>query len=180
MVGDHAAITIIDAYRKGLRGFDISAAYSLMRKNAILVPTLTEAADGKGRRGLSSYLKYGYIPLEDHITEAFHKDEQVSRTLEYAYDDAIIGELAAALGKKEGAALFRRRGQNWRKVIDPQSGFARGRYKDGTWITPFDPGSKTILDHRGATVAIHLLCATGYIWPHRPQGWFQSLLRKAR
>jgi len=142
MVGDHAAITIIDAYRKGLRGFDIGAAYSLMRKNAILVPTLAEAADGKGRRGLNSYLKYGYIPLEDHITEAFHRDEQVSRTLEYAYDDAMIGELAASLGKKKDAALFRRRGQNWRNVVNPHDGFARGRYEDGTWITPFDPGSK--------------------------------------
>jgi predicted alpha-1,2-mannosidase len=142
MVGDHSAITIIDAYQKGLRGFDIDAAYSLIRKNAMSIPSLAEGVDGKGRRGLSPYLRYGYIPLEDHIAEAFHKDEQVSRTLEYSYDDAIIGELAAALGKKEDAAIFQRRGQNWRNVIDPQSGFARGRYKDGTWITPFDPGSK--------------------------------------
>jgi predicted alpha-1,2-mannosidase len=142
MIGDHSAVTIIDAYRKGLRGFDIAAAYSLMRKNAMVVPTPAEAEDGKGRRGLNSYLKYGYIPLEDHITDAFHKDEQVSRTLEYAYDDAMLGELAAALGKKKDAALFQRRGQNWRKVVDPQSGFARGRYKDGSWITPFDPGCK--------------------------------------
>ncbi len=142
MVGDHAAVTIIDAYRKGLRGFDIEAAYTLMRKNALTTPTPEEAADGKGRRGLSSYLRYGYIPLEDYINEAFHKDEQVSRTLEYAYDDAILGELAADIGKKDDAATFRHRGQNWRKVIDPQSGFARGRYEDGTWVTPFDPGRK--------------------------------------
>lgn len=142
MVGDHSAVTIIDAYQKGLRGFDIEAAYELIRKNALDVPPLEEARDGKGRRGLSSYLQYGYIPLEDHITEAFHKDEQVSRTLEYAYDDAMVGELAAALGKKEDAALFLQRGQNWRKVIDPQSGFVRGRFKDGTWISSFDPASK--------------------------------------
>jgi predicted alpha-1,2-mannosidase len=142
MVGDHSAVTIIDAYRKGLRGFDIDAAYSLMRKNAMFAPSLAEGEDGKGRRGLNSYLQYGYIPLEDHIAEAFHRDEQVSRTLEYAYDDAMIGELAAALGKNKDASLFQRRGQNWRKVVDPQSGFARGRYRDGTWVTPFDPGSK--------------------------------------
>ena len=142
MVGDHSAVAIVDAYRKGLRGFDVDAAYSLMRKNAMQIPSQADGEDGKGRRGLSSYLKYGYIPLEDHINEAFHKDEQVSRTLEYAYDDAMIGELASALGKKEDAALFQIRGQNWRKVVDQQSGFARGRYEDGTWITPFDPGSK--------------------------------------
>jgi len=49
-----------------------------------------EYLDGKGRRGLDSYLKYGYIPLEDHIDDAFHKNEQVSRTLEYAFDDAML------------------------------------------------------------------------------------------
>lgn len=142
MVGDHAAITIIDAYRKGLRGFDIYAAYDLMRKNATVVPTSAEAEDGKGRRGLDSYLKYGYIPLEDHMNDAFHKNEQVSRTLEYAYDDSLIGALAADLGKNEDADLFRQRGQNWRKVIDPETGFARGRYQDGTWIKAFDPGQR--------------------------------------
>ncbi len=142
MVGDHSAVTIIDAYRKGLRGFDISEAYSLMRKNATSVPSLAEGEDGKGRRGLQSYLKYGYIPLEDHIDEAFHKDEQVSRTLEYSYDDAMIGELASDLGKEQDATLFLRRGQNWRNVFDLQSGFVRGRNEDGTWVTPFDPAVK--------------------------------------
>ena len=140
MVGDHSSVMIIDAYRKGLRGFDIGEAYTLMRKNAMRVPSPAEAADGKGRRGLSSYLKYGYIPLEDHMPEAFHVDEQVSRTLEYAYDDAMIGKLAEDLGKRQDAALFRQRGQNWHKVIDAKTGFASGRYEDGTWVTPFDPG----------------------------------------
>ncbi|MBB5059323.1 putative alpha-1,2-mannosidase [Granulicella aggregans] len=142
MVGDHSSVTIIDAYKKGLRGFDIDAAYSLIRKNAVSVPSPEEGKDGKGRRGLDSYLKLGYIPLEDHIPEAFHKDEQISRTLEYAYDDAMIGTLAAALGKMDDARLFQRRGQNWRKVLNPTTGFARGRYKDGTWTTPSDPASK--------------------------------------
>jgi predicted alpha-1,2-mannosidase len=142
MIGDHAAVTIIDAYQKGLRGFDIEAAYALMRKNAMSVPTVAEAKDGKGRRGLESYLKYGYIPLEDHIDEAFHKNEQVSRTLEYAYDDAMIGELAAVLGKKDDAALFHKRGQNWRNVYDSESGFVRDRQGDGKWVTEFDPASK--------------------------------------
>ncbi len=143
MVGDHSAVTIVDAYQKGLRGFDIEKAYQLIRKNAMEIPkTEGEYRDGKGRRGLVSYLKYGYIPIEDHIADAFHKNEQVSRTLEYAYDDAMIGELASALGKKNDAALFRQRGQNWRKVVDPAVGFARGRHEDGSWVTPFDPAGK--------------------------------------
>jgi predicted alpha-1,2-mannosidase len=140
MVGDHSAVMIADAWSKGIRGFDIESAYRLIRKNALEMPqSREEYIDGKGRRGLDAYLRYGYIPLEDHISDAFHKDEQVSRTLEYAYDDAMIADLADTLGHKEDAALFRARGENWRKVIDPSVGFARGRNMDGGWVSPFDP-----------------------------------------
>lgn len=140
MVGDHASILLIDAYRKGIRGFDMNAAYALIRKNATEIPSdRQEYLDGKGRRGLDSYMKYGYIPLEDHIDDAFHKNEQVSRTLEYAFDDAMLGQVAAILGKREDAELFKKRGENWRNVIDPETGFARGRHADGSWDTPFDP-----------------------------------------
>jgi len=143
MVGDHVSVTIIDAYQKGLRGFDIEKAYTLMRKNAMEIPqSREEYRDGKGRRGLPSYLQYGYIPLEDHIDDAFHKNEQVSRTLEYAFDDAILGDLAATLGKSDDAAMFHARGENWRKVFDPETKFSRGRSNDGSWVSPFDPARK--------------------------------------
>ena len=62
--------------------------------------------------------------------------------LEYAYDDAMIAKLAGDLGKSEDAALFATRGENWRKVIDPEDGFARGRNADGSWIKHFDPAGK--------------------------------------
>ena len=78
MIGDHSAVSIIDAYRKGLRGFDVDEAYRLVRKNATSIPDdLVLFLDGRGRRGLPSYLKYGYIPLEDHVLEAPdpHKNE---------------------------------------------------------------------------------------------------------
>ena len=142
MVGDHAGAVIVDAYEKGIRGFDEKEAYRLMRKNALQLPA--DAAlyrDGRGRRALESYLKYGYIPLEDHVPFAFHGNEQVSRTLEYAYDDFIVSEMADAVGARADAQLFRRRSQNYRNVIDPATGFARGRHSDGLWETPFDPGA---------------------------------------
>jgi predicted alpha-1,2-mannosidase len=143
MVGDHSAVVIVDAYRKGLGGFDAEHAYSLVRKNAMELPRdRAEYRDGKGRRGMDSYLKYGYIPLEDHVADSFHQNEQVSRTLEYAFDDAVIGDMAAALGKEDDAAMFHARGENWRNVIDPATGFARGRRADGTWVSPFDPAGK--------------------------------------
>jgi predicted alpha-1,2-mannosidase len=142
MVGDHVDAIIADAYVKGIRGFDAEAAYRLMRKNATELPDHELYVDGRGRRGLASYLKYGYIPLEDHVVDAFHGNEQVSRTLEYAYDDFLVGEMAGWLGHKADAKLFAARGQNYRKIIDPETGFARGRHEDGSWATPFDPAGK--------------------------------------
>jgi predicted alpha-1,2-mannosidase len=141
MIGDHADAVIADAYVKGIRGFDAETAYRLMKRNATELPANHELyLDGRGRRGLDSYLKYGYIPLESHMADAFHRNEQVSRTLEYAYDDWLVGVMANALGHVDDAALFRKRAQNYRNVIDPQTGFARGRNEDGSWVSPFDPG----------------------------------------
>jgi predicted alpha-1,2-mannosidase len=143
MIGDHAIAVIVDAYLKGIRGFDAEEAYRLMRRNAMETPASPEAyADGRGRRALASYLKYGYIPLEDPVREAFHKGEQVSRTLEYAYDDWALSRMAGALGKTDDEQLFLARARNYRNVIDPATGFARGRHADGTWDSPFDPAGK--------------------------------------
>jgi predicted alpha-1,2-mannosidase len=140
MTGDHAGAIITDAYTKGIRGFDAESALRLMKKNAMEEPTSRDLYRlGEGRRALPSYLKYGYIPLEDHVPDAFHGDEQVSRTLDYAFDDFELSTLAKALGHSAEAALFAQRAQNFRNVIDPAVGFARGRHADGTWISPFHP-----------------------------------------
>jgi len=98
--------------------------------------------DGRGRRALAPYLKLGFIPLEDPVEHAFHRNEQVSRTLEYAYDDFLVGEVAQQLGMQTDADLFHHRAMNYRNVIDPAVGFARGRHADGTWSSPFDPNGK--------------------------------------
>jgi predicted alpha-1,2-mannosidase len=140
MTGDHAVAIIADAYFKGIKEFDIEKAYFYMRRNALETPSdPAEYRDGKGRRALQSYMKFGYIPLEDHVPNAFHGDEQVARTLDYAYDDFVVGKVAKALGKSEDASLFLKRSMNYRNVIDPATGFARGRHADGSWIEPFDP-----------------------------------------
>jgi predicted alpha-1,2-mannosidase len=143
MIGDHADAIIADAYMKGIRRFDMKEAYRLMRKNATESPASDDLyRDGRGRRALQSYLQYGYIPLEDKVPYAFHDQEQVSRTLEYAYDDSMVGAMAAALGHNADAALFLKRAQNYHNVLDPETGFVRGRHADGSWDTPFDPAGK--------------------------------------
>jgi predicted alpha-1,2-mannosidase len=140
MIGDHAISVIADAYLKGVRRFDVQTAYRYMRKNAFTVnPDPKSYEEGRGRRALTSYLRYGYVPLEDSVWEAFHKREQVSRTLEYAYDDFALAQVARALGHQADYAQLRQRAQNYRRVIDPRTGYARGRYADGRWIEKFDP-----------------------------------------
>ncbi len=140
MIGDHVPAIIVDAYAKGIVDFDVDAAYRAMRQNAFNTPaTRREYLDGKGRRALMVYLKYGFLPLEEPIREAFHRAEQVSRTLEYAYDDFVVGEMARLLGREEDARELTRRAGFYRNIIDPETGFARGRRRDSSWVSPFDP-----------------------------------------
>ena len=140
MIGDHSASVIADAYVKNIRNFDLQSAYTSLRKNAFDVNTDPKSyASGKGRRAMDSYLKYGYVPLEDSVWQAFHKREQVSRTLEYAYDDFCLSVLANGLGHKDDAAVLQKHAMNYQNVIDPSTGYVRGRYADGSWIKPFDP-----------------------------------------
>ena len=140
MIGDHTTAIIADAWVKGVRDFDMAEAYRAMRKNAFESPaTIEEYRDGMGRRALESYRRYGYIPLEDQVPDAFHRREQVSRTLEYAYDDFALAQVARDLGMTDDEKELRRRAQNYRNVIDPATGWARGRHADGRFIEQFDP-----------------------------------------
>lgn len=134
MIGDHCISLLGDAYIKGVGGFDIEKAYSAMRKNAFTHPADSEYVNGCGRRALHSYLEYGYIPLEDSVPEAFHTCEQVSRTLEYAYDDYVLAAVAGRLGKTDDAVKLFARAGNYRNVISPATGYAQGRYSDGRFL----------------------------------------------
>lgn len=135
MIGDHCISLLCDAYIKGVGGFDIEKAYQAMRRNAFVHPSEEEYLDGCGRRALKSYIDYGYVPLEDSVKEAFHTCEQVSRTLEYAYDDYVLSVVARKLGKDEDAGLLLGRAGNYRNVINPATGYAQGRHLDGTFLT---------------------------------------------
>jgi predicted alpha-1,2-mannosidase len=142
MIGDHVSTMIADAYMKGISDFDTDLAFRYMKKNATEIPPREEYVDGKGRRALGSYMKYGYIPMEDSVWDAFHKNEQVSRTLEYALDDYALSQFAAATGRDEDHKIFLQRSENWKNVFDRSVGFVRGRYADGRWVEPFDPYKK--------------------------------------
>jgi len=137
MIGDHATAFISSAYVKGIRDYDVNEAYRLMRQNAFDVPAINDYKDGKGRRALSSYLQYGYIPLEDSVPDAFHRKEQVSRTLEYAFDDYALAQVAKGLNKTADYKTLLARSLNYRNVFDPSVNMVRGRYIDKSWYNPF-------------------------------------------
>ncbi len=145
MIGDHCSVALADAYVKGIRDFNVGKAYEAMRKNAFETPaSYEEYKNGMGRRALASYLKYGYIPLEDSVKEAYHQEEQTSRTLEYAFDDFAVAQLAKALGKEQDFNELMRRSENWRNVINPQTGYCDGRHQtlgDGSFL--FDQRRQT-------------------------------------
>ncbi len=130
MIGDHPVDVILDAYQKGIRNYDVEKAYEAVRKNAMETPPADHKS--RGRIGLSYYLQYGYLPYNK-------VRESVSRTLEYAYNDWCIAQLAKALGKTADYEIFMKRASNYKNVVDASTGFARPRDIDGKWLTPFDP-----------------------------------------
>lgn len=137
MIGDHVTAFIASCYTKGIRNYDVEAAYRLMRQNAFDIPGNEDYINGKGRRALSSYLQHGYIPMEDSVPEAFHKKEQVSRTLEYAYDDYALAMMAKGLNKTADFKELQKRACNYKNVFDTTVKFVRGKYSDGRWYEPF-------------------------------------------
>ena len=137
MIGDHVTSIIAEAYIKDV--IDITENdYAILKHNADETPAdYEEYADGKGRRALTSYLKFGYIPLEDPVKEAFHKNEQVSRTLEYAYDDFALAQIAKKMGKNNDYKYYLGRSQNYKNVFDPSVNNMNGRHEDGTFSEEF-------------------------------------------
>jgi predicted alpha-1,2-mannosidase len=129
MIGDHPVVVILDAYMKGIKGFDIEKAYEAVRKNAMEIPFEHRS---KGRVGLEYYLKFGYLPY-DKISQS------VSRTLEYSYNDWCVAQLAKNLGKMDDYGLFMKRSANYKNVFDPSTGLARPKDSTGKWLEPFIP-----------------------------------------
>ena len=120
MIGYHAVPVVADAYLKGIRGYDTEKAFEAMKHSAT-----------RDKFGLEAYKKYGFIPVDE-------ESESVSKTLEYAYDDWTIAQMAKAMGKSEDYKTYIQRAQYYKNVYDPETQFMRGRFRN-TWFAPFDP-----------------------------------------
>lgn len=144
MTGYHSVSVIAEAYLKGIKGFDIEVAYEAMKQTMM-----------QDDRGLKLYKEYGYIPYN-------LLDESVTITLEYAYNDWCIAQVAMALGKEEDYTYFIKRSEAYKHLFDPETGFMRGKAKDGkSWHMPFDPKFSA---HR-----VHADYTEGNAWQH---SWF--------
>lgn len=120
MIGNHSIPVIVDAYAKGIRGFDAEEAFTAMK-----------SAVNRQEPGLNSYRKNGVVLADDDA-------ESVSKTLEFAYDDWCIARMAKMLNKPDDYAVFIKRAQYWKNVYNDQNGFMQARVNGG-WYTPFDP-----------------------------------------
>jgi len=120
MIGYHAVPVIADAFLKGINDYDVDKAFEAMKHSSV-----------QDKLGLESYKSLGYIPVEK-------ESESVSKTLEYAYDDWTIAQMAKALGKTEDYKTYSERAQYYKNIYDPESQFMRGRFRN-TWFAPFDP-----------------------------------------
>lgn len=172
MIGDHAVSMLADAYVKGIGGFDARKAYEAVRKNAFETPDDSLYADGRGRRALQTYIKYGYLPLEEPVEHAFHGREQASRTLEYAYDDWCASLLAGDFGTEEDSAALRERAGNWKNVYDPRTGYPQGRHEDGTFLDEDNYLTKTSFITEGTP------CHYSWFVPHDVDGLIGMLGRE--
>lgn len=120
MIGYHSVSVIADAMVKGIKGFDYEKAYAASKHSAML-----------DHLGLKAYKQKGFISMED-------EHESVSKTLEYAYDDWCIAQMASILKKEKDYEYFMNRSQSWKNVFDAETGFMRPK-KNGGWLNPFEP-----------------------------------------
>ncbi len=130
MVGSNSAAIIADSYVKGIRGYDIDTLYEAILKNSENEGPLASV----GRLGVDYYNDLGYVPYDVDIRE------NAARSLEYSFDDFCIYRLASLLNRpKKEIKRFRRRADNYQKLFDASSNFMRGKNKDGTFQSPFNP-----------------------------------------
>jgi predicted alpha-1,2-mannosidase len=120
MIGYHSVSVMADAMAKGITGFDYEKCFEAAKHSAM-----------RDELGLKAYKENGFISIDDD-------HESVSKTLEYAYDDWCIAQIAQILNKKEEYDYFMKRSQNWKNVFDWNTGFMRPK-KNGGWDKPFDP-----------------------------------------
>lgn len=140
--GDFNPAFVTGSYLRGIRDFDVKEAYQLALNNA--TRSWVNGRRG-GRKYGDEYRRQGWI-AENRVANPTVKTEEneakasVQKTTEYAYSDYAVALLANELGDKENGQILMERSKNYRNLFDRETGFLRGRWADGSWVEPFDPG----------------------------------------
>ena len=131
MVGNNSASVLVDAYLKGVKVEDVETLYKgLLYGTEHVHPEVSST----GRLGHEYYNKLGYVPYNVGI------NENAARTLEYAYDDWCIYQLAKALNRpQKEIERFAQRAMNYQNLFDAESKLMRGKNADGSFQSPFSP-----------------------------------------
>jgi len=130
MVASHEIPLIVGAWQKGIQNFDIEKAYKAIKEVQMNPARPHECGGYVGNRNIISYKEMGYVPANEG---------PVSNTLEYAYDDWCVAQLAKALGKTDDYRYFMKRAQNYRNVFDKSTGYMRPKHSGGPWYEEFTP-----------------------------------------
>ena len=129
MVASHEIPLMVSAYQKGIRNYDVNTLYQSIIHQQTVQGIKHPCGGFAGNEQLDAYIKYGYMPADSGAT---------SNTLEYAYDDWCVSQLAKALGKTNDYETFRKRARNYEHVFDPQTKFMRPKYANGKWLENFN------------------------------------------
>lgn len=142
MIGDPAVSFFASAYNKGIRNYDAELAYEGLRKNAFVGGIRDHAGYEHGKTAHSGGMKYyeerGYVPDGRKDVEGMHTTG-ASMTLEYAYQDWCLAQMAKTMGKLQDYEFFMKRSKNYRNLWNPESGYMQPRGEDGNWLPCFDP-----------------------------------------
>ncbi len=140
MVGDPSAIVIADTYMKGVRDFDVQAAYKGMTQQAEVYQ------DNMMRRGLKEYLQLGYVSMDGEFADVSNFQWKngivwgaVSTTLEFNLADYGIAKMAKAMNKADDYERYHERSLSFLKLYDAKTGLLRPKNRDGSWYEPFAP-----------------------------------------
>jgi predicted alpha-1,2-mannosidase len=140
MFGTPADIMIAESWLKGIRDFDVDAAYRQMRKTAL--GPVPMGSPFSGRVGVEHYLQYGYCPSD-------LMKKSVASTIEYCYSDRAIADLAESLGHQDDAVLFKEHSGFYRTLFNPETQFFHPRDSKGWFIAAFEPEMLTYVDFTG-------------------------------
>lgn len=142
MIGDPAVSFFASAYNKGIRNYDAELAYEGLRKNAFVGGIRDHAGYEHSKTAYSGGMKYyeewGYVPDGRKDVEGMHTTG-ASMTLEYAYQDWCLAQMAKTMGKLQDYEVFMKRSKNYRNLWNPESGYMQSRGEDGNWLPCFDP-----------------------------------------